>query len=234
MKFTTATIIAAAAFLPTISAHLSPLKPDGSDFPCHGSAPEAPVTEYEPGSMQALKLKGVAVHGGGSGQMSITYETKPNKNTKFRVMTSFEGNHPMATQAGNLGNAELIPPIKFKVPAGLPAGKAVDLELGNREMYMQCATVTINGLETSKAAFNALPEMFRANSGNGCAVPEGVVAIKFKNSGPYIVGSGKTTIGCDKIKSGSGSGSRSSRRSNRKRLSRIPPGFTGIEDPQVN
>ncbi|KAL7276828.1 hypothetical protein RUND412_000169 [Rhizina undulata] len=227
MKFTTATIIAAAAFLPAISAHLTmsepkqwtvsggkdnfPLNADGSDFPCHGSAPEASVAEYEPGSMQTLQLAGSATHGGGSGQMSITYEATPNKNTKFRVMTSFEGNHPVSAE----GNGAAIPPIQFKVPAGLPAGKAVVAwtwfnRVGNREMYMQCATVTIKGSETSTAGFDALPEMFRANSGNGCTVPEATAAIKFKNPGPYIVGSGTTTIDCDNTQPGSGSGSSAS------------------------
>ncbi|KAL7276826.1 hypothetical protein RUND412_000167 [Rhizina undulata] len=61
---------------------------------------------------------------------------------------------------------------------------------------MKCATVTIGGSETSIARFKALPEMFRANSENDCEVPEEVEAIKFKNPGPYVVGSGITTIDC--------------------------------------
>lgn len=69
---------------------------------------------------------------------------------------------------------------------------------------MKCATVEITGSETSTAAFDALPEMFRANSGNGCAVPEGVQAIAFKNPGPTTVGTGITPIACDNTKPGSG------------------------------
>ncbi|KAL7276819.1 hypothetical protein RUND412_000160 [Rhizina undulata] len=236
MKFSVPAIIATAAFLPAISAHLvmvepkqwtvpvrtgatvetsdspqHPLQADGSNFPCQGVAPEGSVANYEPGGTQTLQLQGSAVHSGGSGQMSITYDGTPSSSTKFRVMTSWEGGHPMRVD-GNLtpDASHMLDPIQFKVPAGLPAGKAIVAwtwfnKSGNREMYMKCATVTIGGSETSKAAFEALPEMFRANSGNGCTVPEGVDAIKFKNPGPYFVGSGTTTIDCDSTQAGSGS-----------------------------
>lgn len=72
---------------------------------------------------------------------------------------------------------------------------------------MKCATIMIGGAEKSTAAFDALPEMFRANSGNGCIVPEGIKAIKFKNPGPYTVGTGITPIDCDKTQPGTGGGS---------------------------
>ncbi|KAL7274946.1 hypothetical protein RUND412_002122 [Rhizina undulata] len=241
MKFTVSAVIAASAFLPAISAHLimvepkqwyvpeiiratvatsdsqqHPLQADGSNYPCQGVAPEASVATYEPGSMQNLGLIGTAVHSGGSGQMSITYDTTPTKESKFRVMDSWEGGHPIRVD-GNLLPADasyVLPIIQFKVPENLPAGKAVVAwtwfnKSGNREMYMKCATVTIGGSETSTAAFEALPEMFRANSGNGCEVPEDVDAIKFKNPGPYVVGTGTTTIDCDNTQAGTGSGSSS-------------------------
>ena len=76
-------------------------------------------------------------------------------------------------------------------------------------MYMKCATVMIGGSNKSKAGFEALPTMFRANSGNGCVVPEGVDAIKFKHPGPKVVGAGQTVISCDNTKPG-GSGSKPS------------------------
>lgn len=237
MQFTIATIVAISAFLPSISAHLtmgtppqwhvpekigatvetsdgpqSPLQADGSNYPCHGVAPEAPVATYAPGSVQPLQLIGSAVHGGGSGQMAITYDTTPTKNSVFRTMTSWEGNHPVQAD-GNLtpDPAHVLPLLHFTVPAGLPAGKAVVAwvwwnRIGNREMYMQCATVEISGSETSSAAFDSLPTMFRANSGNGCTVPEGVQAIKFKNPGPEVIGTGSTTIDCDSTTPGTGTG----------------------------
>ncbi|KAG0633748.1 hypothetical protein HOY80DRAFT_896024 [Tuber brumale] len=193
--------------------NLNPLQGDGSNFPCHGVAPEAPVATYLPGTSHPLKIKGSAVHGGGSGQMLITYDTKPTKNTVFRVMTSYMGDHPIKA-AGNLGPADRDPqglkseldlwklnPLSFTLPKGLPKGKAVVAwtwfnRIGNREMYMKCATVVIGGEETSTGAFDALPGMFKANIGGGCLVPEQTTAIDFKNPGPEKFGKGITPVPC--------------------------------------
>jgi len=163
MKFSATTAAALSVFLTRIvSAHLTmdepkqwfvpeviratvetsdsqqhPLQADGSNYPCQGVTPEAPVATYAPGSTQKLKLLGSAVHGGGSGQMSITYDIKPTKDSKFRVMQSWMGDHPVKA-VGNLGISDRDPqglgaklpldpinPLTFKVPAGLPKGKAV-------------------------------------------------------------------------------------------------------------
>jgi hypothetical protein len=147
MKFSATFIAAAAAFLPQISAHLTmvtpkqwfvaengiiegsqfPLNAQGANYPCHGVAPEAPVATYAPGSTQTLQLMGTAVHSGGSGQMSITYDTTPTKDSVFRVMTSWQGNHPLKVD-GNISPPSatyMLPALSFKVPEGLPAGKAV-------------------------------------------------------------------------------------------------------------
>ncbi|PUU82659.1 hypothetical protein B9Z19DRAFT_1061679 [Tuber borchii] len=193
--------------------NLNPLQGDGSNFPCHGVAPEAPVATYLPGTSQSLKLKGSAVHGGGSGQMVITYDTNPTKNTVFRVMTSYMGDHPIKA-AGNLGPTDRDPqglkselelwklnPLSFTVPKGLPKGKAVVAwtwfnHIGNREMYMQCATVIIGGDETSMNAFEALPGMFKANIGGGCIVSDQITAIDFKHPGPEVFGKGITPVPC--------------------------------------
>ena len=204
--------------------NLNPLQSDGSNFPCHGVAPEAPVATYLPGTSQSLKLKGSAVHGGGSGQMVITYDTNPSKNTVFRVMTSYMGDHPIKA-AGNLGPTDRDPqgqkselelwklnPLSFTVPKGLPKGKAVVAwtwfnHIGNREMYMQCATVIIGGEETSVKAFEALPGMFKANIGGGCIVSDQITAIDFKHPGPEVFGRGITPVPCGEPSiTGSGAG----------------------------
>ncbi|CUS11276.1 unnamed protein product [Tuber aestivum] len=231
-------LLSFAVLLPTITAHvtmfepkqwnvpevvratveksdgnLNPLQNDGSNFPCHGVAPEAPVATYLPGTSNPLKIKGTAVHGGGSGQMAITYDTNPTKNTVFRVMTSYMGDHPIKA-AGNLGPEDRDPtglkselelwklnPLSFTVPKGLPKGKAVVAwtwfnRIGNREMYMKCSTVMIGGEETSMSAFEALPGLFKANIGGGCTVPEQTTAIDFKNPGPEVFGKGITPVPC--------------------------------------
>lgn len=183
-----------------------PLQEDGSNFPCHGVTPEAPVATYLPGASQPLKLKGSAVHGGGSGQMSITYDTKPTKNTIFRVMTSYMGDHPIKADENFPEDADLalypLSPLSFKIPEGMPMGRAVVAwtwfnRLGNREMYMQCATVVIGGTETSTKVFDSLPEIFKANIQAGtCKVENGVTAILFQSPGPEIFGKGITPIPC--------------------------------------
>lgn len=245
MQFTLSTVIAYATFLSGVSAHLemtepamfknhaqaegkvlNPLEPSGSDFPCQNGIPDetAPAgNQYEPGSDGVLQITGSATHGGGSGQMVITYDFPPPKDeSKWRVLSSYEGNHPINNPAGNFvpGQNNKIPALKFRVHEGLPKGKAIIAwnwfnKVGNREHYMKCATVSIGGSNEvvqgamDTPALQKLPTMFRANS-NGCTVPENVEAIKFKNPGTSVFGSGSYESECDKTtagSSGNGSGS---------------------------
>jgi hypothetical protein len=70
---------------------------------------------------------------------------------------------------------------------------------------MKCATVTIGGNNKNTEGFEALPTMFRANikiSGKRCIVPEGTKAIKFKNPGFDVVGTGIEESRCDNTKPG--------------------------------
>ena len=246
MKF-----IALATFVASAAAHLimadppqwvvpgesqAPLDPTGSDFPCqNGHADPTPSRTYTAGGKATLQLEGTAVHGGGSGQMLITYDFPPTSKSVWRVMQSFSGDHPIRALAGNMNNVDpsiapsatyMLPPLQWNVPAGLPSGKAVVAwswfnRIGNREMYMKCSTVKIQGTQSSASNLNedagvlALPTLFRANSGNGCAVPEGVNFIQFKNPGPNPIQhfgpdqNGKpyvpTPIACDSSESGTGS-----------------------------
>jgi hypothetical protein len=238
MQFSFATVAAFAALVSSSAAHmimhdppqwavpgesLGPLDFEGADFPCaNGVADPTASRTYTAGSAAKLQLQGSAVHGGGSGQMIITYDFPPTRSSVWRVMQSWEGDHPIKA-AGNLpANPYLIhDPISFAVPAGLPSGKAVVAwswfnRIGNREMYMKCATVQINGKDSSVSdlsqdpGMTALPTFFRANSGNGCVVPEGVDAIAFKNPGANLIvapGYTPTSIPCDDSLPGSGAGS---------------------------
>ncbi|KAF8243561.1 hypothetical protein K440DRAFT_589428 [Wilcoxina mikolae CBS 423.85] len=247
MQFTLATVAAFAAFITSATSHLimadppqwavpgesqAPLDPSGSDFPCQNGRPDPTASRsYTPGSQALLQIQGTAVHGGGSAQMLITYDFPPTANSVWRVMQSFEGDHPIKSK-GNMQDQDpriapsasyMLPPITWNVPSGLPAGRAVVAwswfnRMGNREMYMKCATVQINGAKSSASNLNedpgvkALPTLFRANSGNGCAVPENVDAIAFKNPGPnpkIVSGYTRTTIACDNSQPGSGSGASS-------------------------
>jgi len=179
----------------------SPLLADGTDFPCKQRSgvytAEGASNNMALGSSQPLKFTGSATHGGGSCQISITYDEAPTKNSVFKVIHSIEGGCPIQGVAGNNGdNADAVDPstYSFKVPSNLPTGSAVLAwtwfnKIGNREMYMNCAPITITAgsskrdeelearnatmiFERDTAAFNALPNMFVANIGNGCGTKD--------------------------------------------------------------
>jgi len=146
MKFSLAMIATAVAFLPVIEAHLSminpgvyrqgdplpPLAVDGSNFPCavtDFSTSEGEGPTLNPGQGADIKLAGTVVHSGGSCQISITYDQPPTKNSVWKVMKSFQGACPVEANgnlpippSGPLSN--ILPPLAYTVPAGLPAGKA--------------------------------------------------------------------------------------------------------------
>lgn len=195
-------------------SYTSPLDASGSNYPCKGynsvlgTPLGASVAEWAPGSSQKFELAGTATHGGGSCQALFSFD---GGNT-FKVVRSIEGNCPD------------IKSWDFTVPHDAPAGEAVFAwtwfnRLGNREMYMNCATVTIGSNGTGRrransASLSSLPANFEANIGNGCSTTEGGDVI-FPNPGPdYIQGSsnplppvGSCGGGGGGGSSGSGSGS---------------------------
>ncbi|KAI9722981.1 MAG: hypothetical protein M1812_001430 [Candelaria pacifica] len=200
MQFSKTTIIAAALyFLSSVDAHMimrtptpfgkanldnSPLDLTGKDFPCkqrpgvydaQGASNPMPL-----GSSQVLSFTGSAVHGGGSCQISITYDKNPTKDSKFKVIHSIVGGCP-ATADGNLPEnaaGQGASNFTYTIPKDLPTGDAVLAwtwfnNIGNREMYMNCAPISITGATSKRArftpykrdqaSFNALPDMFVAN-----------------------------------------------------------------------
>jgi hypothetical protein len=179
------------------SLNNGPLDASGSDFPCKqrsgvyekGGASNV----YEQGSTQTLKFKGGATHGGGSCQVSVTTDLEPNKNSVWKVIHSIEGGCPAKGAAGNIGNdanADAPDTYDFTIPENLPAGEYSLAwtwfnKIGNREMYMNCAPVTITGSEGSTSALAGLPDMFVANIGNGCSVAEGS-DVQFPNPGNSV------------------------------------------------
>jgi len=125
----------------------------------------------------------------------------------FKVVQSYEGGCPVSAD-GNLGDFSgmALPEIPVTLPEGLKAGEAVFVwtwfnRIGNREMYMNCAPITIGGSSTSDAVFNSLPDMFVANingaPNNACTTKEGV-DIVFPNPGANVkvVDGGKFDAAC--------------------------------------
>lgn len=182
------------------SLNNSPLDPSGSDFPCKQRPgvyeAEGASNTYSLGSTgNNLAFIGSAVHGGGSCQVSITYDAKPDKNSVWKVIKSIEGGCPARDTEGNLGdNAAMEVPYKydFDIPSDIPAGSGTIAwtwfnKIGNREMYMNCAPLTLEGSGGSEAAYNALPDMFVANlqNLNTCTIPHGT-DVQFPNPGQAV------------------------------------------------
>ncbi|KAK1774113.1 hypothetical protein QBC45DRAFT_53633 [Copromyces sp. CBS 386.78] len=200
---------------------------DDTNFPCQGGASatyQMPTTGYNIfplGSKQALVLTGTAVHGGGSCQISITYDNPPTKDSKFRVIKSIEGGCIARGQVGNLqGTGDDTKDAvganpdsyEYTIPEDIPTGNGTIAwtwfnKVGNREMYMACGPVQITGTDkpNAKETFDKLPEIFQANIGNQCTTPDNTDVL-FPNPGKYVEKlNGATTafasptgIGCQK------------------------------------
>ncbi|KAK4251067.1 hypothetical protein C7999DRAFT_28382 [Corynascus novoguineensis] len=186
----------------------SPISMDGSDYPCHsnGGAFSGTATQMEKGSKQELAFTGSAVHGGGSCQVSITYDEKPTKESSFKVIHSIEGGCPARAETipqcstGNLegcnlpGDASMQTPdtYEFTIPEDLPSGKATLAwtwfnSVGNREFYMMCAPVEITGSGGSESALAGLPDMAVANTAiAGTCTTEAGKYYKFPNPGKSV------------------------------------------------
>lgn len=166
------------SFVPETSIDYSmttPLLATGANYPCKGyqvdmgTAMGAATAGWTQGGSYNFTVEGTAIHGGGSCQASLSYD---GGNT-FKVIKSWIGNCPVEG-SGN---------FDFAVPSDAPSGDAVFAwtwfnNIGNREMYMNCAHVTIaSGSGSSKrsdvASYSSAPANFIANVGNGCSTEAG-------------------------------------------------------------
>ncbi|KAH6892326.1 chitin-binding, domain 3 [Thelonectria olida] len=174
-----------------------PLEADGSNYPCKmrtgAFEAEGASNVYAQGSKQQLSFKGTAVHGGGSCQISITTDLEPTKDSKFKVIKSIEGGCPARDQAGNMGddaNADDPYTYDYTIPKDLAAGNYTIAwtwfnKVGNREMYMNCAPLTVTGSGGSESALDALPDIFVANIGDDCGTQDST-DVQFPNPGDDV------------------------------------------------
>jgi len=177
----------AVAFFSSANAHMilltpppygspnsSPLDPSGSNFPCKATSNSGgTITNMAIGSKQQLSFKGSAVHGGGSCQVALTTDNPATKNSKWMVIHSIEGGCPARGQGGNEGdNANQVDPDKYDytIPQGISPGKYTLAwtwfnKIGNREMYMNCASIQVTGGSSKrdtaldKTAEYSIPEL---------------------------------------------------------------------------
>ncbi|KAL8954910.1 MAG: hypothetical protein Q9183_006874 [Haloplaca sp. 2 TL-2023] len=172
----------------------NPLLADGSDYPCKQRDGVYAMTKLNVmpiGQPQTISFKGQATHGGGTCQISLTTDAPPTKDSVFRVIKTIEGGCP-STNPGNVGESPFgygADKFQFSIPEGIPTDKNYTMawtwfnKIGEREMYMNCAPITVpsgsqrRSIEDSileerdMNMMNSLPVMFRANigaMGNGC------------------------------------------------------------------
>ena len=199
----------------------SPLSPDGSNFPCKGYQSDLgtpagkSVATWTAGSQHNFTVLGSATHGGGSCQAALSYD----KGVSWKVIHSYQGSCPLSNGQS----------FDFTIPSDAPATGADGTiftwlwynEIGNREIYMSCASVDVSAGSGSapSTAYASRPDLFVANLGNGCTTVEGK-EVQFPNPGPsadvtdkYSVAddSGSFTGTCAAVKGiGGASGSSSS------------------------
>jgi hypothetical protein len=179
----------------------SPLAVDGSDFPCklRADAFSAPSTEtiYQIGAVNTMKFEGSATHGGGSCQLSLTEDLMPSKESKWKVIKSYEGGCPANVEKNLAGDASADNglQLEFAIPESIHLGKYTLAwtwfnRIGNREMYMNCAPITVTSGSSPQSCKSMqdqmpnFPAMFIANI-NGCITKEGV-DIRFPQPGSII------------------------------------------------
>ena len=161
--------------VPYGSPNNSPLAADGSDFPCKTTSNAgATVNQIAIGASQLLDFTGSAVHGGGSCQISLTKDMPAKKTSTWQVIHSIEGGCPAKNVGGNLADGQNDGSVySFTIPNGIaPGGYTLAWtwfnKIGNREMYMNCASVQVTGGSKKRAAQH--PRDFNAN--DTFAIPE--------------------------------------------------------------
>jgi hypothetical protein len=167
---------------------ISPLNSDGSDFPCKGYAslmgtPKGrPVATWSPGGTYSMTITGNTPHDGGSCQASVSYD----RGRSWKVIRSYIGNCPVKGDSS----------YSFTLPSDLPVGEMIFgwswfNHEGNREMYMNCAAITVKtgGRRAGRGAadsYRSRPAMFVANVGNGICTYEGT-DVEFPQPGPDTI-----------------------------------------------
>ncbi|KAM3506902.1 hypothetical protein MY10362_002089 [Beauveria mimosiformis] len=168
-----------------------PLQASGANFPCKGyhrllNTPQGrSVATWKAGGSYTFSVEGSATHNGGSCQVSLSYDGGKT----FTAIQSYVGGCPLKST------------WPFTLPNDTPAGEALFAwswfnNLGNREMYMNCAHVTIQPRDGAAAAgevgesspadpFASRPAMFTANVNNGCSTVE-TFDVLFPQPGPDV------------------------------------------------
>ena len=175
----------------------SPLDGTGLDFPCKLRAGVYDITQmnnWTAGEVQTIRFMGSAVHGGGSCQFSLSEDIEPTKSSQWKVVYSVVGGCP-AHAEGNLkrgSESQVADTFEVVLPKELPSGRYTFAwtwfnKRGNREMYMNCAPITVRGGGSNAGFLGSLPDMFVANlPSSACSTIE-EFDLAFPNPGNAVV-----------------------------------------------
>ncbi|KAF1994852.1 lytic polysaccharide monooxygenase [Amniculicola lignicola CBS 123094] len=186
----------------------SPLERFGSDYPCKqrpGVYEVTKMNEWNAGETKEVSFIGSAVHGGGSCQFSITTDLEPSKDTQWKVIHSVIGDCP-SKETGNLPDNPLghgADKFPVTIPKDTPPGTYSFAwtwfnNVGNREMYMNCAPIEVGGSGGTgdvAAVLGTFPDMFVANIPNDtCSTVENTDYV-FPEPGDSVVTAASLTAG---------------------------------------
>jgi hypothetical protein len=190
----------------------SPLDDTGSDFPCKQRAGVYDLTQmnyWTAGEPQTIRFLGSAVHGGGSCQFSVSEDLQPTKSSQWRVVQSVVGGCPADVEGNLPGGPTDQGAATFEVvlPKEIPNGKYTFAwtwfnRQGNREMYMNCAPISVSGGGNDPAFLASLPDMFVANlPSSACATVENFDYV-FPNPGDAVVTGRRTNLTTELVGAG--------------------------------
>ena len=193
----------------------SPLDATGLDFPCKLRPGVYDVDlDYNVmpiGVIQTLSFIGSAVHGGGSCQVSLTTDMQPTKESHWQVIYSIMGGCPASALGNFPDNTNEASTFQFSVPEGITPGNYSLVwtwfnRIGNPQMYMNCAPVTVTGGSSKRDSLDDLmfstnlskrttfPPMFVANINNGCATQNDDEDLRFPEPGNFIQFAGNNSL----------------------------------------
>ncbi|KAG8160498.1 hypothetical protein KVR01_010034 [Diaporthe batatas] len=166
-------------------APLQQVAPLGAElpFPCQGRTEHADNrTTLTAGTTQTVKFWISAVHGGGSCQFSLTYDNPPPADpSQWKTIYTIIGDCPAKAagniptietdqdgresgpQCGNSDGEECVRQFEVPIPAGIKNSDSATFaftwfnKIGNREMYMTCAPVSIVGGSDDQELMDSLP-----------------------------------------------------------------------------
>lgn len=137
-----------------------------SDFPCKQRTGVYDITtmnNMKVDEPQLLSFNGSASHGGGTCQLAVSLDKEPTAKSVWKVIQTYEGGCPTSGDGNDGSN-----PFTFTIPKDMPNGVSTLSwtwynKIGNRELYQNCAPITITGGSDNKDYYNSLPNLYVIN-----------------------------------------------------------------------